>query len=955
MSIDNQIYQWSCHYANVYNLPELDKEALEWIIQQLPASLFTASHRVLTARNIRHIKTRIKESNDTDLKKKQRQEAINWLCGYLHTLSEWSVPERQQNWVNDLDSQWIHQLYEYSHNINPLIEAYTQLYEEVISLTRAPDVGFIALQLLLNIAPWPTTHLLQALKHPNNITVTETGVTLKVDHSHSCDPDRETGGVYHLDLITYKLLKVYADNPPKELTEKRLFMQINHVLSQTSSFIEFDSLNDIIKTTQITFYHRHTIPPILLKDLCHPERYVDIPQSMPLPYPLTLFNDLHVVNEPLENESKESKWPHNRLLKMMNSRSKSRKALITWTQEQTFTLSGDDDILPWLLFHYVKHLIMFGGRKKKDLAFNTIDRYASIHSILEHAPLALSVANDEQQLQRWANALYNNSTISSQNKGFLKLFFFFISWQPLTDHLDMTQFTQPSAPKYVDALCLSTDQLDDALTLLLTDPSPNSTTIQKISATCAMILSFFGMLRRKEILHLRCRDVIDLFQDGAHLRLTITHTRSEARHAHSQAKDKTKSGKSRTVFISLPKEYAALISLLLTLKSTANPNSPFIGFENEREYQRAERYLFPITKAMKNICGIQARFHHLRHSGAQLFMLQLLHLPYPLDNKYWYYSATTRTYLAPEFLARRFHYWLAGRPFTEVNSSCLFDLLTEAIGHEHYTTTRRHYLHNIDWLGRLIKQDQHIYSHQELRFLYELSSTSTYLYELIKKWHMAPVENNALLTLPQQAQEHLHKKVTKHAVSINNNPITPLLDLPLLRALFKKECPFKHSFFEYLFHLYATHFANKKEGINWCLLSQCWLVLSQQKHTPLKEKQIARINQLFAQVEFHEDHKQCSFCFMLNKKGAQACQTLFSLPERGLFHYQIQTRLHRNKSQTEYEKWHANAFFHPYTSSIKTISSGKSTVTVTLSLSISPDSALPILLNALQNYYSKKQ
>ncbi|MFA0350476.1 site-specific integrase, partial [Vibrio sp. 10N.222.55.C6] len=138
--------------------------------------------------------------------------------------------------------------------------------------------------------------------------------------------------------------------------------------------------------------------------------------------------------------------------------------------------------------------------------------------------------------------------------------------QSITEHLDLSTFIKPTQSLKIDALSLSAEEVHHLVTQLLTHSlSP----MQALFASVSALLSYYGALRRGELLRLRLQDIRCTHEKGQLFAIYITNTEE----------GKTKSGDARTVQVVMPEIGAKLIRLLLAFKANRPPSEPFIGFE----------------------------------------------------------------------------------------------------------------------------------------------------------------------------------------------------------------------------------------------------------------------------------------------------------------------------------------------------------------------------------------
>ena len=231
-----------------------------------------------------------------------------------------------------------------------------------------------------------------------------------------------------------------------------------------------------------------------------------------------------------------------------------------------------DNVLPRLLYDYTQQLLQFGGVKKSTLAISSIVKYTHLEHVLTPYPLSYSDALNEDAINQWAYQVYHSLTSDSQQQTFV-YFLRFLSFQEQTDSIDLTQFNPPTTAPAVSPARLDMAQLD---TLIQTLINSNSThPFRSLFAVVATLLGFFCMLRRGEVLRLRCKDIQFVPKTGL---LTATVTNTE--------EGKTKSGQPRTVYTTIPTGYRKLFQSIGAIKKGADPDSPYLAFVGEKIHSR---------------------------------------------------------------------------------------------------------------------------------------------------------------------------------------------------------------------------------------------------------------------------------------------------------------------------------------------------------------------------------
>jgi len=374
-------------------------------------------------------------------------------------------------------------------------------------------------------------------------------------------------------------------------------------------------------------------------------------------------------------------WAHKQLIRRYKK--EGRNKTVAFIEKSPSIKWSPENILPSLLYLYVAELVTEGGVQSRRLAASSIDTYLSFQEHIEKHPLSYAAAVDDDLLNQWAHTVYTQECAESLQ---LKIWYFlrFVAEQTLTDSLDLESFSAPQVIQHVDANLVTSAELELILDLL--SRSKTSSYLRTLFTQCMAILTFHGFLRRGEILRLRVEDIRLVTERGQRFQLTITKTRE----------GNTKNRKTRSVHLVLPESQAKFIQLLIKIKASAPPDEPLIGFCGESLSSRRLHYVHAVTKAVKAICGSDARFHHLRHGGVWILVQQGLGLfmPHTIDPQCIYLSEL----LSENIINQRFAHWLEGRDIKALNSSLLLDEVTDMIGHAHFATTRMSYLHGHEWL-----------------------------------------------------------------------------------------------------------------------------------------------------------------------------------------------------------------------------------------------------------------
>ena len=814
-------------------------------------------------------------------KQKHYRHALNNILFYLQDVCHWTLPEARQPGIRDTDYAWFASIAGESQGAQQVLACYQRQKTHYLNTRGALSPAFIALMIGFEVAPLSLFHLSQLLSDPTSIVVKHAVPRLRVHHRTS-EKDESRDTHYHLPLMSYRLLSDYYAQSPTPLSEHHLHQRLTQWL-QGQALPPADRLT-WSRRFQISWYVRHRIPPLLIKDLAIPERHVSLTRehqtSTLKPSDIYAIDwDMHWF-ERLTASNGKTPWPHRDLIKASSS-SKPLPGAPT---------RDEKNLLPRLLYDYTHQLISDGGVKKTTLAANTIIKYTRLESTLEPYPLSYADAINEEAINAWAQTVYDSLSTESLQQIFV-YFLRFLSIQEQTDSIDLALFAPPTMPSSVSPARLDLTQLD---TLIQTLIASNKThPFRSLFAVMATLLGFFGMLRRGEVLRLRCQDVQFVPKTGL-LTLTITNT----------AEGRTKNGQSRTVYTTIPKQYRKLFQVLLFIKQSASPDRPWLGFEGEKYHSRQLYYFLPVSRALKMHFGPQMKFHHLRHSGVHLLMLQVLHFVSRTPVQTRGHTRLEKEVMSDRVITTRFDYWLEGRALSEVNDGIFFDEACKQIGHAHYSTTRWSYLHDIDWLLPIISQahQPHIardYTHTELRYLMGLSPHSNDLSRRLKLLS----SDYAKKTLGEKRSQTIKLTDTDLCAAILGQPPEPN-DAPPPDHFGDWQRSIHISTDTLLGFLFKTMMAH--QSLDLAALSQIWSQGCQHDIQPMSKKQRTALRHL-PPVELSDDGRSLRMTLACNMKNARAFTTAFRHKEwRWLncrFELSVNRKLNRAR-QTELLKQH---------------------------------------------------
>jgi len=681
--------QWVCDLINSLNINEraLSKEQLNDINKRIK-SIPTGKQRVLLS-------------------------ALDHVLFYLKEICNWQLPEVKEQAFTDESTMWLFSIHEKNLLASQCFARYESQRESFMD-KRWHDLGWVLLVLNFEVAPLHLSYWQRILSTPTCIEFFEGQFTLKVSHpkpiSSYADEDKASFTRYPLPVFPLRvLLNFYKYLPEKALTTKSLLDAINRWVDTEPYYFAAMSPAEWLRTFQSFWHHHYAVPPKLLRDLSAPMRHVS-PLDSTECYAIDTVKEKLLFIPPLNNavigaekKALADAWPHKKLIKYHKQSSKENST------KPTAPAWGTDNVIPKLFYHYTDELFNEGGVHKKTLLSQSIDRYTNFYKSLN--PLSFDDATNPETLHRWAHKEFDRldeKTTPWHLYNFLRS----ASHQELTDELDLEQFERPELPSLVDPFCLNVSQINSTVELLLS--SKNGDAMQRLFASIAVILGYYGAMRRGEVLRLCLGDITIVNPQKKQLFSIVIRNTPEGT---------TKNKKTRIITVFMPEPAAKLIRILLKIKTGCDETKPLLGFEYESIGLRSSYYIYPVTQALKALFGPKVRFHHLRHGGAELLYLQGLHLAYQRQGCHLssiLQDEATEAMLSKESCLARFDFWLEGRLFDKMNAGLLLDVIAKQHGHSSYATTRRHYLHGMEKTIALFKPVYRQYSRAELRYIYDI-------------------------------------------------------------------------------------------------------------------------------------------------------------------------------------------------------------------------------------------
>ncbi|MCT7942973.1 site-specific integrase [Shewanella holmiensis] len=816
-------------------------------------------------------------------------KALDQVLFYLKEICNWRLPEVKEQVFRDESMIWLLGISKKNQLAGQCFSKYKSQRESFMN-ERWHNLGWTLLVLNFEVAPLHLSYWQKILSTPTSIEFFEGQFTLKVPHSKpiASYANEKTMSFtrYPLPAFPLRVLQdFYKSTAENGLTIKSLLDAINQWVDDKPYYFAPMTSSEWLRTFQSFWHHHYVVPPVLLQDLSDPmrhvatleptkSRFVDAIKKKSLFIPP--LKQTNFVDKNKELDNRDAQWPHKALIKFYKqspNKKHLRPATPAWEQK---------NVLPKLFFLFTDELFNEGGVQKKILPPQSIDRYTNFYKSL--SPLSFDDACDSDKLHLWAHTEFerlDDKTTPWHLYNFLRS----AAHQELTDQLDLGQFERPELPSLVDPFCLNVSQVHNAVELLLS--SQNGDAMQRLFASIAVILGYYGAMRRGEVLRLLLGHITVNPQNKQLFNIVITNT----------PEGRTKNGKTRIVSAFMPESAAKLIRVLLKIKAGSDETKPFLGFQHESMHFRSSHYIYPATQALKALFGPQIRFHHLRHGGAELLYLQGLHLAYQRQGSHLssiLQDEATEAMLCNESCLTRFDFWLEGRPLHELNVGLLFDIISKQLGHSSYSTTRRHYLHGMDKTIELLKPTYRQFSRAELRYLVDIpvgsNDISRILSSLLSFSEYSLLSNKDKKQFqPQLAESQILKKMKlshlmgENSIASNKQPHTHGNDdfTSLWISSLPKDFVDKHTS---SFHYFCEKsFISLNSGtLDFNTVSNQWLQMAQGQYFNFTNKELTALKALgspkiilhkpktSARAETLNLHFECQ----CNQKILQAFKTL---------------------------------------------------------------------------------
>ncbi|MCD9529104.1 tyrosine-type recombinase/integrase [Photobacterium carnosum] len=744
--------------------------------------------RTLSATELRNIHKQIKRISTG--KQRQLKSVLSLVLYYLSEKCYWVLPETQEQVCRDIELEKAIYVNQQAYEASLLFDIYPREMQQFFQ-ERQNNIPLLVLSLGMTVAPLALHHIVNILNTPNSIQVFNNQLTLVFYHTTNTIAsswDEQSYTRYALPPTVCRMLTDHYRTDNLSLSVKQLTQLLNNYIELNSLPMSSKSAVQWEHCFLNIWLNEYHLPAMFVKDLNKPDRHVafcpqtrtlpEIDKALPHIYDEDLANDTQASSMTIKKTKNNSDLPHKVLLKKIK---KGEVSVSTLQDNDIFPPKWqENNILPVLFYLFTTALLTLGGVHKSTLRLSSIEKYTSIFNLFEQYPLSYSDASDPDLLLAWAHQVYSKCTTDNE-KWLAVNFLRYLPQISLTEHFDSSDFISPFIPPKIDAFRINAEQFNAVLYALLTQQG--ATCFQRLFCVVILILGFYAGLRRGEILRLRLCDIVTNNENKGNFHIHVTNT----------DKGKTKNGKSRVIYTSIPLSITKFIDALLQLKSTCLHNSLLIGFEDE-SFNASQRYYFlPITRALKTLLGSNVRFHHLRHSAAHWLTLQGLHLATEQNGSTFNLAPSTQQLLTKECCEQRYDYWLQGRPFADMNDDIFFDVISKQLGHEDYSTTRLSYLHGIEWLPEFFIAP-HAYTQTEIRYLLDIAPNSNdvsrFLNTASASYSVLPIQDKKhfklVLSHNEMGRLLQTKKTFKQLPQVNSSPL-PKLEINVSQpiALFK--------------------------------------------------------------------------------------------------------------------------------------------------------------------------
>lgn len=684
---------------------------------------------------------------------------------YYFTVLNWTIPTKSKEAFKDKQNITYQRIQQYQFVNKTLASACQKLVLKKLDINKALSPEEMILLLMFDTAPLNLTDLLELInknvliEHVIPQTVLLKNGTLNAEQYARY----RLGPITACALSAYRLENSAMPKLNKKNLTKKLLVLANNLIGN-DAFQSFQQLHDTTLCfwqNKIGFWATYQLARPSTQSSISTERWLTLNQTIrSLPSnisKLDAFKPLNLTQKNNETETKPNKVIKEALTFINRGEKKNAEKLLLSHIDDI----DEHDITEHLLVNYLYSLVKHGGIIRRNLAKMTFTKYLSIVTLIKSMPLPLKNCIDSEDLNLWAEKILLSVTGETFLE-YIQLFFKYLSTHVITENISLEKLLSPLEPIKVNANHITNIEYDLIIKAL---SRQRGDIYQTRCAQVAATLGYYGMLRRGEVIRLRVQDII-IKGDGEDeeiVRLIITNTKE----------GNTKTGQSRIVHVNLPDDVNSWLLYLHNKAKLNGEDSPLIGHVDESISTRALRYILPVTRTLKMITNDESiRFHHLRHTGAMLYIFQLLSFINPNANIPAPYSSNTHQF-DDDYIQTRISRWLLDTPDKNVNVQIIIDQFLQEIGHSDLSTSRMHYLHGCDWLIDLCLYDPEEFSDDIIRILHGFTKGSTNIHGIKKNLKIEDGKNNNIILtrqrlcqMTQSTRHNKYKKIQTKIISI---------------------------------------------------------------------------------------------------------------------------------------------------------------------------------------------
>ncbi|WP_261835828.1 hypothetical protein [Vibrio ishigakensis] len=456
-------------YLHEMGLSPLANEHYEAVITLIAED--SQNRRTLTDESLERIRSHIKTVPSG--RQRKQKIALDHILLYLQNVCQWQLPEQKARVYRDHMQSWVIKIMKHANLGGALYGEYKK--QDWVSKGKVLSPYELITLLSMEVAPLSMAHWIEILKRPDSIEVFEDRLTLKVHHPRKQKKQLSSFTRYSLTpTACYALHHYYkqASNGKRRIVEANLLKSINNDVNKlhvahpllARRYSKPINAREWHLAVQSVWHCQYGYPPELLSDLVQPTRHfafdpVVVSDTHTRKGLRKCFEVPQIESQPKSETNVKTHWPHLALLKRLVS--EPRAVLKTALSNEEDLEWPIDNVLPTLLYLFIKDLIVHGGIKVETLSHRTLVDYTGIYTKLP-SPLSYLDASDPVKLDAWAKQAFETQA-SEAYQWLVYNLLRSLSHLALTEHLDIHQFNCPTLPMNVDAYRLSTEQVHYAV------------------------------------------------------------------------------------------------------------------------------------------------------------------------------------------------------------------------------------------------------------------------------------------------------------------------------------------------------------------------------------------------------------------------------------------------------------------------------------------------------------